>query len=412
LIGVGNPTIVFWLLAILAVFAPTKLVSAQGETANSTLSGIAIVPVPVRPPLESADARFTDTAVYLIGSASATSFGLSARATIHPQLELTGKEQAVAYLYASCDDAPPAGSAGVPVATADLGTLKAGHSPQTIIATVTAISLLPMANVTCAKVAVVCKECDEPGALLAQDVTRKLPLVRESTAPLDAGDATIALIGQLDSKSFGVSFHGKVTPTEDLTGKEKLVANLYEGCNGTPPLASGTFVGAAEIGEFPAGRTGTTWTRTASASTIAPLSRIDCASLAISCPTCEPPPQPKPADYEVRKLEPLVEAGLSDVRMTDLFLALVGEPGSKSFGLAFRGTVRPQVEMIGGEKPVVRLYIGCASGERPGPKATNVATVELGNLAQGNKATKLTVTKDTTAFVPMWAIGCAVVDLD
>ena len=176
----------FWLLAMLAVFVPAKLASAQGETANSTLSGIAIVPVPVRPPLESAAARFTDTAVYLIGSASATSFGLSARATIHPQIELTGKEQAVAYLYASCDDAPPAGSAGVPVATANLGTLKAGRSPQTIIATVTATSLLPMANVTCAKVAVVCKECDEPGTLLSQDVTRKLPLVRESTAPLDA----------------------------------------------------------------------------------------------------------------------------------------------------------------------------------------------------------------------------------
>ena len=61
---------------------------------------------------------------------------------------------------------------------------------------------------------------------------------------------------------------------------------------------------------FPPAWAATTWTKTASASTLAPLSRIGCASLAISCPTCEPPPEPKPADYEVRKLEPVVEAGL------------------------------------------------------------------------------------------------------
>ncbi len=107
----------------------------------------------------------------------------------------------------------------------------------------------------------------------------------------------------------------------------------------------------------------------------------------------------------------MVAGDVRDLRFDKLSLALVGEAKSKSFGVAFRGVASPKVAMTGSEKPVVRLYAGCASGKDVGPNATNVATVELGSLPAGKEPTKLTMTKDTTAFLPMQEINCAVIDL-
>lgn len=247
-------------------------------------SGAAIIALPVRPPPESPAATFADVALHLIGAPGVETLGIAVRATIVPKGDLTGKEKIVAYFYATCDDKPPASSAGVSVAMFEIGTLPAGRTSRTFVTTGTASSLVPLANVVCAKLALVCPEC------------------------------------------------------------------------GAPPAQA--------------------------------------------------------AAYSIRKLAATLDPGLQDIAVDAPSLALVGEPTSKSFGIAFRGTVRPTLELTGDEKVVIRFYAGCAADGLPGPEATNVATVELGNLRKGRERFRLISTKDASAFVPMQDIGCAVIDLE
>lgn len=268
-------------LALSAAMVP-GLASAQEVVVIS--SSKTVKALPVRAPLESAEATFTDVALYLIGAPDTESLGVTIRATVVPKLELTGKEKAVLYLYASCDDAPPAQSGGLLVATHELADLAVGQAPRTIITTGTVSALVPLSSVACAKLAVVCKECIEAA--------------------------------------------------------------------------------------------------------------------------------PPPAAYSIRRLDPVLDPGVQDVALDAPSLALVGELESKSFGIAFRGTLQPTVELMGDEKPVIRLYTGCAGGSSVGPEATNVAMVELGGLRRDSGRQRLTVTKDVTAFVPMKDIGCALVDME
>jgi hypothetical protein len=404
------------LLAALALSGVVAPGLAHSEEAISLRSGATITPVPVRGPLETAEVRFTDVALHLIGPGSDESFGVALRATVVPKLELFGKEEAVVYLYATCDDAPPAQSGGVAVARVDIGSLTAGRQSQTIVANVAGSAPVPLSDIACAKLAVTCKECAEHASGVIQEVARSLPaVVRDDSAPLDVGPAAVTLFGAPASKSFGLSFDGTVTPTKDMTGKEKLVVNLYAGCSGTAPPAGGTFVGTVEIGELPAGRGAVRPKKVvAEVTSLVPLSGIACAKVAVVCPTCEPPAaQPvELTDYKIRKLDPALDPGVRDFRLDAPSLALVGEPASKSFGTAFRGTVLPTVELTGEETAVIRLYTGCTDAKSPGPNATNVATVELGGLRKGSDRYRVTATKDASAFVPMQDISCAVIDME
>jgi hypothetical protein len=53
--------------------------------------------------------------------------------------------------------------------------------------------------------------------------------------PSPIGGGTVSLIGDPDSKTFGVSFNGPLTSSASLTGKEKLVVSLYINCDGMQP---------------------------------------------------------------------------------------------------------------------------------------------------------------------------------
>lgn len=270
-------------LTLLALSRAAMSEVAAADEAITLRSGVAITALPVRSPLETPEASFADVALRLIGKPDAETLGVSVRATVVPKTDLTGKEKLVAYFYSTCDDEPPVRSAGVLVATLDLAALPAGRTARSIVATGTVSALVPVGDVSCAKLALLCQECGEASA--------------------------------------------------------------------------------------------------------------------------------SPAAYGIRHLAAALDPHVQDFGLDDPSLALVGEPASKSFGVAFRGTVQPTVELTGNEKAVIRLYTGCAE-PAPGPDATNVATVELGGLRSGSDRQRLVATKDATAFVPLQDIGCAVVDME
>jgi hypothetical protein len=399
------------LSGFLAALATAVLAQAQPKDPTLSSSGVAIRSLPASAVIDVATARVSDIAVHLVGTPSATKFGLSVRATITPKDGFTGKERPVVYLYPSCDNEPPARTGDVPVAVVTLGALDAGDAAQTVITTATGEALLPSAGIACAKLAVVCKDCGEPPTPRPTNVEQPLPSpVQESDAPLKIDRAAVTLAGESGSKSFNLSFDGLLTPTKELTGKEKLVVDLYAACNGATP---GFFAGAVEVSDLPADKSALTVRKTAAATSIVPLSRVGCAKLDVTCASCEPPKPP--AEVGIEKLA-LADPGIKDLSFKDLSLTLVGEPTSKEFGVAVDGKAVPAVRTTGSEKPVIRLYTGCATGNGKdrGPDATNVATAELTNLPKDATSTtpvKLTAINKTEAFVPMQDINCAVLDV-
>jgi hypothetical protein len=390
--------------SIIAHGFPAALVllvtAAQAQDATLSSSGVAIRSLPVSVQTDDDTAKMTDVAVYLVGVPSATKFGLSVRATITPKADFTGKERPVVYLYAACDTEPPA-RIGVPVAVVALGALDVGDAAQTVVMTATGEALLPSAGIACAKLAV-------PPTRAPRNVEQTLPgAVQESGAPLNVDRAVVVLAGEPASASFKLSFDGKLTPTKELTGKEKLVVDLYAACNGATP---GFFAGAVEIADLPAGKLAFPVKKTAAVTSIVPLSRVGCAKLDVTCASCEPPEPP--AEVGIQRLA-LANPGIDYLRFNGLSLTLVGAPSSTKFGVAVDGVAVPKgVKLTGDEKPVIRLYTGCASANERGPDATNVATVELTNLPKESTApAKLTATHTAEAFVPMQDINCAVLDV-
>jgi hypothetical protein len=387
--------------ARLSPAALALLVTATPAWAQPQDTVIRSLPVPV--PVDDATAKMTDVAVHLVGAPSTTKFGLSVRATIAPKAGFTGKERPVVYLYASCDNEPPARTSGVPVAVVALGAVDAGEAAQTVITTATGEALLPSASIACAKLAVACKDCGEPPPPRPTNVELTLP-VQDSKAPLTIDHAAVTLAGESGSKSFKLSFDGLLTPTKELTGKEKLLVDLYAACNGANP---GFFAGAVEVSDLAAGKSARQVKKTADATSIVPLSRVGCAKLDVTCAACEP--QKPPAEAGIQRLA-LADPGIRDLKFDGLSLALVGEPTSKDFGVAVDGEAVPGVKLTGDEKPVIRLYTGCAGADRK----TNVATVGLTNLPKDSavdKPVKLTATIEAKAFVPMQDINCAALDV-
>ena len=196
--------------AALVVLVTAALAWAQPQDTTLSSSAVAIRSLPVPVPIDDATAKITDVAVHLVGAPSATKFGLSVRATITPKAGFTGKERPVVYLYASCDNEPPARTGDVPVAVVALGALEAGDAAQTVITTATGEALLPSAGIACAKLAVVCKDCGEPPTRAPKNVEQMLPgAVQESDAPLKVDRAAVTLAGDPASTSFKLSFDGR-----------------------------------------------------------------------------------------------------------------------------------------------------------------------------------------------------------
>jgi hypothetical protein len=396
--------------AVLVLFLTAAPAWAQPQNTTLSSAEVAIRPLPVSVPIDDTTAKVTEVAVHLVGAPSATKFGLSVRATITPESGFTGKERPIVYLYPSCDTEPPVRTRDVPVAVVALGALEAGDAGQTVITTTTGEALVPSAGITCAKLAVVCKDCGDPPTRTPKSVEQTLPsAVKERDAPLEVDHSAVTLAGDPASTSFKLSFDGLLTPTKELTGKEKLVVDLYAACTGATP---GFFAGAVEVSDLAAGKSALTVRKTADATSIVPLSRVGCAKLDVTCASCEPPNPP--AKTGIQRLA-LADPGIRNLRFDGLSLAVVGDSTSKEFGVAVDGTATATVKTTGNEKPIIRLYAGCASddGKKRGPNATNVATVELTNLPKDSvdKPVKLTATNKTEAFVPMEDINCAVLDV-
>ncbi len=95
-------------------------------------------------------------------------------------------------------------------------------------------------------------------------------------------DATVSLIGEPNSKSFGLSYRGTLIPDVAMTGDETLVLYLYIDCDDeVPSKTSGINVGIVELGTLKEGRETATLIVTADASAFVPLSDLECAKLAL-----------------------------------------------------------------------------------------------------------------------------------
>jgi hypothetical protein len=70
-----------------------------------------------------------------------------------PEVQLSGTEKLVLYLYIECDAESPSKTKGVNVGTVDLATLKEGRQVSTLIATEKASAFVPLSDVECTKVA-------------------------------------------------------------------------------------------------------------------------------------------------------------------------------------------------------------------------------------------------------------------
>lgn len=263
------------LLAALAAAPAPGAVRAEGAVRMA--SDKAIVSLPLRPPLETATASFADVLLHLIGTPGSESLGVSVRATVTPKGEFTGKEKAVLYFYATCDDEPPARSGGVLVATLELADLAEGREAQTIVTTGTASSLVSLANVACAKLGVVCKNCT-PAPPAAYGIRRLDPTLDPAVQDIRVDDASLTLVGEASAKNFGVAVRATVLPTVALAGGEKLVIRLYTACDSTERPGSGaTNVGTIELGSLRTGSDRQRLAATKDVTAFVPMQDIACA---------------------------------------------------------------------------------------------------------------------------------------
>ena len=116
--------------------------------------------------------------------------------------------------------------------------------------------------------------------------------------------------------------------------------------------------------------------------------------------------------YVVKTFNIHERGDLPDVKLSDATVSLIGEPGSKSFGLSYRGTLSPQVEMTGDEKLVAYLYINCDDKIPSKTAGINVGTVNIGTLKRGREVSTVIATADASAFVPLRNIECAKIDIN
>lgn len=250
------------------------------------------------------------------------------------------------------------------------------------------------------------------GSAQAQDMPEASPEQPSfviKTFPIGGGDdlprtaldqGTINLIGEPDSKSFGVSFTGTLAPQALVTGNEKLFAYLYLDCDGRKPDAR-VAVGTVELGALKQGRGDTTVFATADVTAFAPLANVNCASLAIRTD------EPDKAPYVVKTFTEKEIIVADDVMVVNATVSLIGEPESKSFGVSYRGTLTPAIEMTGEETLVVHLYMKCDNKPPSETSAITVGTATIGEVRKGRDPSFRIVTGDVSAFVPLKDVECA-----
>jgi hypothetical protein len=101
------------------------------------------------------------------------------------------------------------------------------------------------------------------------------------------------------------------------------------------------------------------------------------------------------------------ESDLRDIKVTDSTISLIGDPASKDFGLSYRGTVSPEVELKEDQNLRVYLYATCDEKSPSETKGIHVGIVTVGTLKQNNSASTLITTVETRALVPLGNTQCA-----
>ena len=241
--------------------------------------------------------------------------------------------------------------------------------------------------------------------------TFKIQDVDNSPPVVNATDTTVTLIGDPEAKEFGLAYRGKLMPTVDMSGEEKLVVDLYARCDGQPPnQATPVNVGAVEIGAIK-GKGALTMIATKEAKAFVPLKDVQCARIRIEGYVPKVVVEQRPA-FVIKTFPILNGDELSDVTIGDTSVSLTGDPDSKDFGLAYRGKLKPTVEMEGTEKLVVYLYTKC-DGQRANPTtAVSVGSVEIGLIKKTMAERAVIAAKDAKAFVPLKDVQCARVEIE
>jgi hypothetical protein len=116
-------------------------------------------------------------------------------------------------------------------------------------------------------------------------------------------------------------------------------------------------------------------------------------------------------NFEIKTFK-IQDVELSDVTISDTTVNLIGDPDSKEFGLAYRGKVKPNVEMEGNEKLAVYLYTRCDGQPPDQTRAVNVGSLEIGSIKKTKREYTLIAAKDARAFVPLKDVQCARVEIE
>lgn len=99
---------------------------------------------------------------------------------------------------------------------------------------------------------------------------------------LKLADTTVSLVGEQDSKSFGLSYRGLLDPETELSGSEKLIGYFYINCdNESPDKTKGILIGSVDIADIKAGRDAYTLIRTAEATAFVPLGDVECVKIGV-----------------------------------------------------------------------------------------------------------------------------------
>lgn len=229
---------------------------------------------------------------------------------------------------------------------------------------------------------------------------RTFPVVSGSELPPPPlRDGTVSLIGEPDSKSFGASFNGTLTTNASLSGKEKLVATLYVHCDGEKP-GSRIAVGTVDLGLLKQAQPVPAVLATGDATAFVPLGSIKCIALAIRND------EPDKAAFIVKTFTEKDIEVAQDVTVQNGTVSLIGEPDSKSFGVSYRGTLTPAIELGGEEALVAHLYMRCDKKPPSETSAINVGMAKIGEVKKGRDSSFRIVTTDVTAFVPLKDVEC------
>lgn len=229
---------------------------------------------------------------------------------------------------------------------------------------------------------------------------RTFPAVSGSELPPPPlREGTVSLIGEPDSKSFAVSFNGTLATNASLTGKEKLVASLYIHCDGGGP-GNRIAVGTVALGLLKSAQPVPVVLATGDATAFVPLGSITCISLAIRND------EPDRVTFVVKTFTEKEVEVAQDVIVENGTVSLIGEPDSKSFGVSYRGTLTPAIELSGEEALVAHLYMKCDNKLPSETSAINVGTAKIGEVKKGRAPSFRIVTTDVTAFVPLKDVEC------